>query len=110
MAHVKRPFIAQRIGSTFDRTRGRKWQAIRRSVLTESPLCVACLRGGTVRAADEVDHIKPLHQGGTDERDNLQALCSDCHARKTITERGDTYRAGCDERGFPLDPSSHWQN
>lgn len=33
---------------------------------------------------DEVDHIKPVHQGGAKwELDNLQVLCPDCHIKKT---------------------------
>jgi 5-methylcytosine-specific restriction endonuclease McrA len=27
----------------------------------------------------EVDHIKALYLGGTNERENLQALCPNCH-------------------------------
>lgn len=34
----------------------------------------------------EVDHIKALYLGGTNDRDNLQALCANCHRRKTVEE------------------------
>ena len=34
----------------------------------------------------DVDHITPLHMGGTDDPDNLQALCPACHRRKTERE------------------------
>ena len=34
----------------------------------------------------EVDHIIPSSRGGTDEYNNLQALCIDCHIKKTQTE------------------------
>ncbi|WP_420621723.1 HNH endonuclease [Candidatus Poriferisodalis sp.] len=34
----------------------------------------------------ELDHIKPLGDGGTDAEDNLQLLCRDCHTRKTRRE------------------------
>ncbi|WP_420437032.1 HNH endonuclease [Candidatus Poriferisodalis sp.] len=34
----------------------------------------------------ELDHIKPLGDGGTDADDNLQLLCRDCHTRKTRRE------------------------
>lgn len=30
-----------------------------------------------------VDHIKPISQGGTDDRDNLRALCSTCNQGKS---------------------------
>lgn len=34
----------------------------------------------------EVDHIKPLHRGGSNEPFNLQALCRNCHGEKTQRE------------------------
>lgn len=34
----------------------------------------------------DVDHITPLHMGGTDHPDNLQALCLACQRRKTERE------------------------
>jgi len=38
----------------------------------------------------ETDHIVPLFKGGTNDADNLQALCPDCHACKTGRERSIT--------------------
>ena len=35
----------------------------------------------------EIDHIVPLSWGGTEEDDNLQALCPNCHRKKTAQER-----------------------
>tara|TARA_B100000674_G_scaffold489244_1_gene502880 strand:- start:1557 stop:1976 length:420 start_codon:yes stop_codon:yes gene_type:complete len=35
----------------------------------------------------EVDHIIPLYQGGTNQVENLQALCRNCHGRKTMLGR-----------------------
>ena len=33
-------------------------------------------------------HITPMAQGGSyDDPDNLQALCKECHDRKTVDER-----------------------
>lgn len=34
----------------------------------------------------EIDHILALHKGGKDEIENLQALCSECHDKKTYQE------------------------
>lgn len=34
-----------------------------------------------------VDHIRALHDGGTNEHRNLRTLCRDCHARKTAADR-----------------------
>jgi 5-methylcytosine-specific restriction protein A len=43
--------------------------------------CQKCGRPG-----HDVDHIINVADGGTDEDDNLQVLCPDCHRVKTQTE------------------------
>tara|TARA_A100001015_G_C14990700_1_gene713797 strand:- start:291 stop:800 length:510 start_codon:yes stop_codon:yes gene_type:complete len=40
----------------------------------------------TLTAWFEVDHVKRLDQGGTNEIDNLVALCRNCHGKKTAYE------------------------
>jgi 5-methylcytosine-specific restriction protein A len=70
------------------RTRGRRWMAIRERVLRLTPHCVECYKKGTVRPAQEVDHIIPLYRDGTDEPSNLQALCEACHQVKTAKDMG----------------------
>lgn len=57
-------------------------QTIRRANWT----CAAChKRSGYL----EVDHIKPVSQGGSEtDFENLQALCRECHIDKTMRERG----------------------
>ena len=35
----------------------------------------------------EIDHIKPLYLNGTNNVDNLQALCRNCHGKKTTEDR-----------------------
>lgn len=47
-----------------------------------------CQIGGEhcVFTATEVDHIVPVFEGGGDERENLRAVCSPCHAVKTQEE------------------------
>jgi 5-methylcytosine-specific restriction endonuclease McrA len=35
----------------------------------------------------EIDHKIPLVQGGSNEESNLQALCPNCHRRKTMHEQ-----------------------
>mgnify|MGYP000014564957 CR=1 FL=1 len=40
----------------------------------------------TLPSAYQIDHIKPKSQGGSNELDNLQALCPNCHAMKTQKE------------------------
>ena len=48
-----------------------------------------CARCATLLPATfEVDHVHPLHQGGADcVETNAEALCNQCHARKTLDER-----------------------
>lgn len=45
--------------------------------------CVKC--GATDRL--QVDHIVPLILGGDNDLNNLQTLCTDCHATKTSLEK-----------------------
>ena len=70
------------------RTRGRAWQDLRAQVLArDCGRCQACARLGRVRLAAEVDHVRELADGGTDEPGNLQALCADCHQAKSEAAR-----------------------
>jgi hypothetical protein len=48
-------------------------------------LCGNCKR--TLDFTYEIDHIVPLFKGGSNEYNNLIALCRECHGRKTILER-----------------------
>jgi 5-methylcytosine-specific restriction protein A len=59
---------------------------IRDRVLRANPLCVHCRKAGRLAQATEVDHIRPLHMGGTDDGANLQGLCHECHRKKTAQE------------------------
>jgi len=34
----------------------------------------------------EIDHIIPLYKGGTNDVNNLQALCRNCHGKKTYND------------------------
>lgn len=86
------PTLQAKAGTT-PRTRGSGWMAIRRQVqVRDHGKCACC---GLIRADHEVDHIKPLEQGGTDDLSNLQLLCAwmdehgvkqGCHAKKSAAE------------------------
>lgn len=41
-------------------------------------------------ASYEIDHVLALYKGGTNELDNLIALCRNCHGIKTMKERLNT--------------------
>jgi 5-methylcytosine-specific restriction protein A len=85
-----------------NRTRGRAWSAIRERQLRRFPLCAHCEAQGLLTEATEVDHRVPLAHGGTDYEDNLQSLCTTCHAKKTLEEQGKR-RLWCDASGLPMD-------
>ena len=67
---------------------GRAWQVIRDIYISEHPLCEVCKRNGKLTPAEEVHHIKPLSQGGTNAEDNLMSLCKVCHSEITAREGG----------------------
>lgn len=73
------------------RTRGRRWQFIRKMLLDDEPLCRRCERPAT-----EIDHITPLYKGGTDDRENLQPLCTKCHELKTREDMNQRRPVGLD--------------
>jgi 5-methylcytosine-specific restriction protein A len=69
-----------------DRIRGRTLQGERERLLNAHPLCIECLRHGIDREATQRDHIVPLAEGGQDVEENTQALCRECHDRKSKRE------------------------
>ena len=46
--------------------------------------CIKCKK--ILEATYEVDHIVPLYKGGSNEPNNLQALCRNCHGQKTLED------------------------
>jgi len=72
--------------SAFKRGYNTYWKQLRLSKLHRDPLCAHCQAKGRVTMATEVDHILPLKEGGTNNWNNLQALCKSCHSKKTMTE------------------------
>ena len=81
------------MGWSTDRLRGgaayrgydRKWREARLEYLRRHPLCIKCWKEGRLTPATVVDHIIP-HRGDQYlfwDQENWQALCKDCHDRKT---------------------------
>lgn len=87
---------------------GARWQALRADFLRRFPLCKTCEAKGRVKPANEVDHIKPRAQGGSDADANLQPLCKTCHSRKTAQTTHGTNQRGFDRDGNPLGKAHIW--
>jgi 5-methylcytosine-specific restriction enzyme A len=82
----------------------RQWRKLRLWFLRCNPVCVMCHR-----AAEEVDHITPIRDGGTNDPDNLRALCKSCHSKVTARYRaGKKTLSGADLQGNPLDTNHFW--
>jgi len=60
---------------------GTQWRKIRTRYITANPLCELCKQAGRFTPADTVHHKRKLADGGTNDWENLQALCSPCHSR-----------------------------
>ncbi|MGB7479864.1 MAG: HNH endonuclease signature motif containing protein [Burkholderiaceae bacterium] len=82
------------------------WGRLRAAVLDDEPLCRHCYAYGRVNFATDVDHID--NDASNNDRNNLQALCHECHSRKTMADMGHRVATGCDAHGRPLDPHHHW--
>lgn len=96
-------------GSRHERGYGSRWDRLRKAVLRrDSYLCQECLRNGRltplcVEPYDHaVDHITPKSKGGGDEMDNLQALCTECHNRKTDQDEGRRRPRKVGLDGYPM--------
>lgn len=82
----KLPTLQTKAGST-KRISGSSWMATRRRIMQRDKFTCACC--GAIRMDHEVDHRTPLEQGGSNDDDNLQLLCSGggrCHDLKTREE------------------------
>lgn len=86
------------------------WKRLRAQVLAEEPLCRWCLARGLVVASTDVDHIKDSREDYSDDnrRENLTAMCHECHSLKTAASMGKRVSMGCDVSGKPLDPDHPW--
>ena len=90
-----------------ERGYGARWDKLRKLAMDRDDwLCQPCKREGRATPAREVDHIIPKSQGGTDDLDQLQAICKTCHQEKTQREAAEAQgrkskpRIGAD--GWPV--------
>lgn len=71
------------------RIRGRKGVELRKRRMERTNwLCEDCLERGEPRAAQVVDHIKPIALGGEDIDENTRNLCHECHSTRTTEQFG----------------------
>ena len=85
---------------------GGRWQRIREGVLRRDGgicRCARCKKSGALKVAHEVDHIKPIHQGGTDDDGNLCAINRECHKLKTAEELGKRRKPLIGLDGWPIE-------
>lgn len=92
--------------SRHERGYGSAWTKLRDIVMRrDAYLCQPCKRTDRLTQAKQVDHIVPKFEGGTDDLDNLQAICLACHAVKTDTEsaraQGRPVKPQVGEDGWP---------
>jgi 5-methylcytosine-specific restriction protein A len=85
-ANTNRVATLEAKAGTTPRIRGRKWVETRQRVAVDQQF--KCQRCGCVWLPwrDQVDHDVPLEQGGSNDDDNLNLLCNDCHTAKTAGE------------------------
>ena len=69
------------------RNTSRAYRALREDILDRQPLCIDCLDEGRTVAAEELDHIVPLHLGGDSSEANLAPRCKEHHWRKSLREK-----------------------
>lgn len=94
-----------------------QWKRLRKLYLSLHPLCEVCSKMDKVTPATQVDHVIAINEGGEPfALDNLMALCSHHHSRKTVLRDGGLGRApsdeslikGCSTDGMPVDPQHPW--
>lgn len=80
-------------GSSQERGYGWQWQKLRERIMRrDCGLCQPCQEAGRITAATHVDHKTPKARGGTDDEENLQAICVKCHKAKTDREKNEARR------------------
>lgn len=77
--HARKPWTGT---NRTNRTSTTGWRTKRRRILARDRY--TCYQCG--QHADQVDHLTPVAEGGTDDPANLGAICGTCHDRKTKAE------------------------
>lgn len=64
-----------------DQNYGAAWRKIRSAFLEDHPLCEICEADGKLTPATLVHHERKLRDSGSNDYENLQSLCQECHSR-----------------------------
>lgn len=66
-----------------------RWRRVSEVYRANNTLCAQCSKEGRVTPSEVTDHIHPIHKDGDPwDTDNFQALCSECHNKKSAKEKG----------------------
>ena len=66
----------------------RKWRTFSHKLRKDNPLCKICLDEGRTTPSSMVDHKRSINSGGSIwDVNNLQCLCSSCHAKKSAKDK-----------------------
>ena len=91
-------------GEAGGRIRGRKWMRIRERIMVrDCGMCQTCRRKGQVSVGTEVDHIIALSNSGSNDDDNLEVICVECHDRKSRVDFGLKERVTIGADGWPTE-------
>lgn len=60
---------------------GSSWRKVRDRYISRHPLCEVCQQHGKYVMAELVHHKKPISADGTNDENNLMALCISCHEK-----------------------------
>lgn len=90
--------------SSHARGYGAAWRKLRLHILARDCYlcqCDECAKRQVPLPANEVDHITPKAQGGTDDEQNLRAVNPDCHKRITQEQKGGKPKKRIGPDGWP---------
>lgn len=74
-------------GGMTQRIRGNSLYAVMRKFERGNPrICATCIRAGQVSYGEELEHIVPLWQGGSESDANREWICKAHHLIKTAGE------------------------
>ena len=97
MARNRTPILAPARPGVVDRVRGSTGVRDRERIRTrDEGQCQQCKREGRehINIGVDVDHIKPLWKGGSDDDSNKELLCDEHHKAKSALEARERARLG----------------